>query len=170
PRPLFLTIRRSQSRPIPSTVRFDLMCRQIELQSPVWIFIQEKTHLGRRDCVLPRFFKESDDLRALYAGKSLEKLLDRVREAKMRPRFPDCAIASIFIVPTSNFSRVTTGTSPTFALSMICSASAIVWSSEQYALFVSMYVCPGVVLGSCPKPPTSRFILFADTVPNNLPR
>jgi len=28
--------------------------------------------------VLPRFFKESDDLFALYAGKSLEKLLDRI--------------------------------------------------------------------------------------------
>src|SRR5213083_2737453 len=42
-----------------------------------------------------------------------------------------CAIASIFIVPTSNFSRVTTKTSPSFALSIICSASAIVWSSKQ---------------------------------------
>jgi hypothetical protein len=35
-------------------------------------------HLGRGECVLPRFFKESDDLFALYAGKSLEKLLDRI--------------------------------------------------------------------------------------------
>ena len=42
-----------------------------------------------------------------------------------------CAIASIFIVPTSNFLRVTTKTSPSFALSIICSASAIVWSSKQ---------------------------------------
>src|SRR4029077_14200937 len=45
--------------------------------------------------------------------------------------FPSCAIASIFIVPTSNFSRVTTKTSPSFASSIICSASAIVWSSKQ---------------------------------------
>ena len=35
-------------------------------------------HLGRRECVLSRFFKESDDLFALYAGESLEKLLDRI--------------------------------------------------------------------------------------------
>jgi hypothetical protein len=33
--------------------------------------------------VLPRFFKESDDLRALYAGKSLEKLLDRIARFQM---------------------------------------------------------------------------------------
>ena len=53
------------------------MCRQIALQSPVQIFIQ-KTHLGRRKPVLPRFFEESDHLLALYARESLEKLLDRV--------------------------------------------------------------------------------------------
>ncbi len=33
--------------------------------------------------MLPRFFKESDDLRALYAGKSLEKLLDRIARLQM---------------------------------------------------------------------------------------
>ena len=33
--------------------------------------------------MLPRFFKESDDLRALYAGKSLEKLLDRIARFQM---------------------------------------------------------------------------------------
>ena len=54
------------------------MCRQITLQSPVQIFIQKKTHLGRRECVLTRFFKESDNLRSLYAGESLGKLLDRI--------------------------------------------------------------------------------------------
>ena len=59
------------------------MCRQIALQSPVQIFIQKKTHLGRRECVLPRLFKESDDLRALYAGESLEKLLDRIARFQM---------------------------------------------------------------------------------------
>ena len=59
------------------------MCRQIALQSPVQIFIQKKTHLRCRECVLPRFFKESDDLRALYAGKSLEKLLDRIARFQM---------------------------------------------------------------------------------------
>ena len=59
------------------------MCRQIALQSPVQIFIQKKTHLGGRECVLPRFFKESDDLRTLYAGKSFEKLLDRIARFQM---------------------------------------------------------------------------------------
>jgi hypothetical protein len=61
------------------------MCRQIALQSQSRFSssIREKTHLGRRDCVLPRFFKESDDLRALYAGKSLEKLLDRIARFQM---------------------------------------------------------------------------------------
>ncbi len=59
------------------------MCRQIALQSPVQIFIQKKTHLGRGERVLPRFFKESDDLRSLYAGKSLEKLLDRIARFQM---------------------------------------------------------------------------------------
>jgi hypothetical protein len=33
--------------------------------------------------VLPRFFEESDDLRALYAGKSLKKLLDRIARFQM---------------------------------------------------------------------------------------
>jgi hypothetical protein len=33
--------------------------------------------------VLPRFFKQSDDLCALYAGKSLEKLLDRIARFQM---------------------------------------------------------------------------------------
>ena len=59
------------------------MCRQIALQSPVQIFIQKKAHLGRRNCVLPRFFEESDDLRAFYAGESLEKLLDRIARFQM---------------------------------------------------------------------------------------
>ena len=59
------------------------MCRQIALQSPVQIFIQKKAHLGRRECVLSRLFKESDDLRALYAGESLEKLLDRIARFQM---------------------------------------------------------------------------------------
>ena len=45
--------------------------------------VRVKTHLGRRDCVLPRFFEESDDLRALYAGKSLKKLLDRIARFQM---------------------------------------------------------------------------------------
>ena len=47
------------------------------------IFIQKKPHLGRRECVLPRFFKKSDDLFALYAGESLEKLLDRIARFQM---------------------------------------------------------------------------------------
>ena len=59
------------------------MCRQIALQSPVQIFIQKKAHLGGRKCVLSRLFKESDDLRALYAGESLEKLLDRIARFQM---------------------------------------------------------------------------------------
>jgi len=59
------------------------MCRQIALQPPVQIFIQKKAHLGRRECVLPRLFKESDDLLALYAGESLEKLLDRIARFQM---------------------------------------------------------------------------------------
>jgi len=33
--------------------------------------------------MLPRFFKESDNLRALHAGKSLEKLLDRIARFQM---------------------------------------------------------------------------------------
>ena len=33
--------------------------------------------------MLPRFFEESDDLRALYAGKSLKKLLDRIARFQM---------------------------------------------------------------------------------------
>ena len=33
--------------------------------------------------MLPRFFKESDDLRTLYAGKSFEKLLDRIARFQM---------------------------------------------------------------------------------------
>jgi hypothetical protein len=40
-------------------------------------------HLGLGECVLPCFFKESDDLFALYAGKSLEKLLDRIARFQM---------------------------------------------------------------------------------------
>src|SRR6266436_3563529 len=52
------------------------MCQQIALQSPVQIFIQKKTHLGGRECVLPRFFKESDDLRTLYVvGRVARRLL-----------------------------------------------------------------------------------------------
>ena len=31
----------------------------------------------------PRFFKQSDHLRSLYAGKSLEKLLDRIPRFQM---------------------------------------------------------------------------------------
>lgn len=33
--------------------------------------------------MLPRFFEKSDDLRALYAGKSIEKLLDRIARFQM---------------------------------------------------------------------------------------
>jgi hypothetical protein len=33
--------------------------------------------------VLTRFFKESDNLRSLYAGESLEKLLDRIARFQM---------------------------------------------------------------------------------------
>ena len=33
--------------------------------------------------MLSRLFKESDDLRALYAGESLEKLLDRIARFQM---------------------------------------------------------------------------------------
>jgi hypothetical protein len=33
--------------------------------------------------VRPRFFKQSDHLRSLYAGKSLEKLLDRISRFQM---------------------------------------------------------------------------------------
>src|SRR4029077_7933697 len=54
------------------------MCGQIAPQSPVEIFVQKKTHLGRGESVLSRFFQESDDLLALYAGEPVEKLLDRV--------------------------------------------------------------------------------------------
>src|SRR5205814_2104942 len=49
------------------------MCRQIALQPPVQIFIQKKAHLGRRECVLSRLFKESDDLRALYVLNSVKE-------------------------------------------------------------------------------------------------
>jgi hypothetical protein len=59
------------------------MCGQISLQSPVQIFVKKKTHLGRGESVLSRFFEESDDLFALYAGKSLEKLLDRIARLQM---------------------------------------------------------------------------------------
>ncbi len=54
------------------------MCGQIAPQSPVEIFVQKKTHLGRGESVLSRFFQESDDLLALYAREPLEKLLDRI--------------------------------------------------------------------------------------------
>jgi hypothetical protein len=54
------------------------MFRQIATQSPVEVFIQKKTHLGRRECMLSRFFQESDHLLALYARKSFEELLDRI--------------------------------------------------------------------------------------------
>ena len=54
------------------------MCGQIAPQSPVEIFVQKKTHLGRGEGVLSRFFQESDDLLALYARVPLEKLLDRI--------------------------------------------------------------------------------------------
>ena len=54
------------------------MCGQLAPQSPVEIFVQKKTHLGRGESVLSRFFQESDDLFALYARESLEKFLDRV--------------------------------------------------------------------------------------------
>jgi hypothetical protein len=60
-----------------------MMCGQIVLQSPGQILIQKKTYLGRRKCVLSRFFKESDDLRALYARESLEELLDRIARFQM---------------------------------------------------------------------------------------
>jgi hypothetical protein len=54
------------------------MCGQIAPQSPVEIFVQKKTHLGRGQSVLSRFFQESDDLLALYAREPVEKLLDRI--------------------------------------------------------------------------------------------
>ena len=54
------------------------MCGQIAPQSPVEIFVQKKTHLGRGENVLTRFFQESDDLLALYAREPVEKLLDRI--------------------------------------------------------------------------------------------
>jgi hypothetical protein len=54
------------------------MCSQIAPQSPVEIFVQKKTHLGRGESVLSRFFQESDDLLALYAREPLQKLLDRI--------------------------------------------------------------------------------------------
>jgi hypothetical protein len=41
-------------------------------------FVQKKTHLGRGESVLSRFFQESDDLLALYAREPVEKLLDRI--------------------------------------------------------------------------------------------
>jgi hypothetical protein len=59
------------------------MCGQIALQSPVQIFLQKKTHLRRGESVLSRFFEESNDLFALYAGEPLEKLLDRIARFQM---------------------------------------------------------------------------------------
>src|SRR5216117_2990379 len=59
------------------------MLWQIVTQSPVEIFVQKKAHLGRRECMLSRFFQESDHLLALYAGESLEKLLDRITSLQM---------------------------------------------------------------------------------------
>jgi hypothetical protein len=50
----------------------------------------------------------------------------RDHEVLFRSPSLSCAIASRFVVPTSNFSRVTTGTSATFASSIICFASATV--------------------------------------------
>jgi hypothetical protein len=57
---------------------FHLMVQQIETQSPVEILVQKKAHLGCRECMLSRFFQESDHLLALYGGESLEELLDRI--------------------------------------------------------------------------------------------
>src|SRR5437016_10741691 len=57
-------------------------------------------------------------------------------------RLFSCAIASIFTVPSSNFSRVTTGTSPTFALSIICSISATAWSSSNRDCFPQFELLP----------------------------
>jgi hypothetical protein len=54
------------------------MCGQIAPQSPVEIFVQKKTHLGRGKSVLSRFFQESDDLLALYTREPLQELLDRI--------------------------------------------------------------------------------------------
>ncbi len=51
---------------------------QIAIQSPVQIFVQKKTHLGGGECVLPRFFQQSDDLLALHARKTLQELFDRI--------------------------------------------------------------------------------------------
>jgi hypothetical protein len=39
--------------------------------------------LNRIDFVFSRFFEENDDLFALYAGESLEKLLDRIARFQM---------------------------------------------------------------------------------------
>src|SRR6266581_9631185 len=59
------------------------MLWQIATQSPVEILVQKKAHLGRRECMLSRFFQESDHLLALYAGESLEELLDRITSLQM---------------------------------------------------------------------------------------
>jgi hypothetical protein len=50
---------------------------------PIIIFAQKKTHLRRGESVLSLFFEQSDDLFAFYAGKSLEKLLDRIARFQM---------------------------------------------------------------------------------------
>src|SRR5437773_10780493 len=59
------------------------MFQQIATQSPVEILVQKKAHLGRRECMLSRFFQESDHLLARYAGESLEELLDRITRLQM---------------------------------------------------------------------------------------
>src|SRR5213592_3405183 len=59
------------------------MIDQVVTQSPVEIFVQKKAHLGCRECMFSRFFQESDHLLALYAGESLEELLDRITRLQM---------------------------------------------------------------------------------------
>jgi hypothetical protein len=59
------------------------MFQQIATQSPVEVFVQKKARLGRRERMLSRFFQESDDLLALYARETLEKLLNRIASLQM---------------------------------------------------------------------------------------
>ncbi len=59
------------------------MLWQIVTQSPVEIFVQKKAHLGRRECMLSRFFQESDHLLAFNTWESFEELLDRIASLQM---------------------------------------------------------------------------------------
>ena len=77
-RPLFLIILHFRFRPSRSAALSPRDVRPNRAQSPVEIFVQMKTHLGRGEGVLSCFFQERDDLLALYARESIEKLLDRI--------------------------------------------------------------------------------------------